>query len=287
MSVTLESLLANSERLGSFPAIVHRINDAVEDPRFSLDEVGQIVQEDPVLSARLLRIANSSFYSQRFPIDTIARALAVIGTKQLKELVTATYVMNTFSAQFHNDLDTKSFWKHCIACGVACRALATARREANVERFYLMGLLHDLGKVLLFTELGDQSAKMLKNHQQNGIPLYQMERDQLGFDHADLGGRLLERWKLPMEIHQPVSYHHKPAEDAECPLESAILHLADIISIGLRPGSGGQALIPPLNNDAWQVLHLPTSILPELFNIIRLQYFDAVAIFLDDHAADG
>ncbi len=284
MSVSLESLLAASERLGSFPTIVHRINEAVEDPRFSLDQVGEIVQEDPVLSARLLRIANSSFYSQRFPIDTISRALAVIGTSQLKELVTATYVLNTFSAPFKSGLESGSFWKHCIACGVACRALATARREPNVERYYLMGLLHDLGKVLLFTELGNESAALLKRHQESGIPLYQLERDTFGFDHAKLGGRLLEQWKLPLEIHCPVHHHHAPMENEECLLESAILHLADLIAIGLRPGTSGQTVIPPLQPQAWEYLHLPSSILPELFSIIRRQYFDAVIIFLDDNA---
>lgn len=279
MAIDLEEVLISANELASFPAIVNRINLAVESHSYSLDQVAGIINEDPALSARLLKVANSSFYSFPQPVYTITRAITMIGMKQLRDLVYATTVMNLFTGLPEGMVDMDSFWRHSIACGVAARVIAIARRESNVERCYLVGLLHDIGRLVIYSQLPDLAVRILKRSRVDGILLHQAEQNALGFDHALLGSRLLKNWNLPPGMVLPVMYHHQPLNAEDYAVESAMVHVADIIAHGLRLGGGGEIFVPPLDPQAWQLIDLPATIAPTLFKRVREQYRDAVNLF--------
>ncbi|MBF0622715.1 MAG: HDOD domain-containing protein [Magnetococcales bacterium] len=282
MAIDLDQLVASTEHLASFPAIVHQINHAVDDPRSSLDDIGLIIQEDPGLTARLLKIANSSFYNCPFPIDTIPRALTMIGTKQLKDLVAATFAIRVFGDMSKSGVDMHSFWRHSIACGSAARSIATLRREVNVEKYYLIGLLHDVGRLVLYQRFPDVIRKIILFCKEKDMLLYEAERKALGFDHAMLGGRLLAKWKLPPELHVPVGNHHAPVPTEDYFLETSIVHVADIMAQTLRHGTSGERFIPPPFNEAWEKINLPTSVVPQILQQTESQYADAVRVFLGE-----
>ena len=282
MASEIDKLIIQTNSIASFPEIVHRVNMAVDSPRFSLDRVGKIISEDPVLSARLLKIANSSLYGFPVKVDTIARALTLIGTKQLRDLITASMVIDMFNGKLKPLISMESFWRHSIACGVAARVIATARREANVERYYLTGLLHDIGLLVIYAQLPEQATTILQRSKEEKILMCEAEHDLLGFDHAELGGELLRNWNLPPDLHEPVSRHHTPSQSTDYQLEAAIVHVADILVMSMRLGGSGEVRISAFEPASWELIELPDSTVPQIMEHVEIQYQDALKAFLPD-----
>jgi HD-like signal output (HDOD) protein len=197
MSLEARDLVKSAGSISSLPMIFNRINDAVNNPRSSIADIGRVISEDPGLTARLLRIVNSAFYSFPSKIDTISRAVTIVGTQQLRDLALATSVMKVFKGIPEDLINMEAFWCHSIGCGITARVLASHRREANLERYFVTGMLHDIGRLLLFMNLPKQSRAALMRCQQSEELLYQVERKEIGFDHATVGSALLQAWNLP------------------------------------------------------------------------------------------
>lgn len=275
----LEELIGSMTGLVSLPDVFHRIDAAVENPCSTLDQIAAIIMEDQGLAARLLKIANSSFYSFPQPVETITRALTVVGTGQLRDLVMATTAVNQFQGVSAELINIADFWRHSIACGLASRVIATYRREANVESFYVAGLLHDVGRLAFFLARPKIAAVFLMQSRKNEHLLLQTEKTGMGFDHAEIGGALLSKWKLPERLQAPVRWHHAPLGSERFPIESAVVHVADIVAHGLRLGSSGETFIPPLDPFAWDRLGLAPGLLPAIAKQVEKQYTEAVRLF--------
>jgi len=259
----------------SLPMIFTRIDEAVNNPRSSLAEIGRIISEDSSLTARLLKIVNSAFYSFPTRIETISRAVTVVGTQQLRDLALATSVMKLFQGIPADLMNMEAFWKHSIGCGVSARILATRRREANVERFFVAGILHDIGRLALCLNEGDWMRGALGRCHASGELLYKVELEELGFDHAGLGRALLENWKLPASLEETVAYHHNPIAASRFPVEAAVVHVADIIAHAMQLGNSGEQLVPPLNPQAWDRTGISPEQLPDILNHIDRQFSEA------------
>ncbi|MBF0609949.1 MAG: HDOD domain-containing protein [Magnetococcales bacterium] len=275
----LDRMIEASANLVSLPDVFHRINAAVEHPFSTLDQIAAIIMEDPGLTARLLKIANSSFYGLPHPVETISRALTVVGTRQLRDLVMATVAVNQFNGVPDNLLNISDFWRHSITCGLAARVIATYRREANVESFYVAGLLHDVGRLLFFMIRPEVSAKLMEDAKSQGLLLHQVEKQSVGFDHAEIGGALLAKWKLPDRLCQMVRWHHQPSL-AESHMEAAtVIHIADILAQSLRRGFSGEWFVPPLDVKAWESSGLSPNMIPTIAKQVEKQYGVAVHLF--------
>ena len=172
------------------------------------------------------------------------------------------------------------FWRHCIATGVAARVIATYLRESNVEYFYVMGLLHDIGYLIIYTRLPEVAESILNESKETRALLYDLERKALGFDHADVGSALLQYWKIPDRLREPVALHHKPAASHIYPRETAILHISDVIVHGMRLGFSGEQIIPKIDHEAWSRIGITINVLPVLMQQIEKQYEDAVDVFM-------
>jgi HD-like signal output (HDOD) protein len=228
------------------------------------------------LTARLLKIVNSAFYSFPSKIETISRAVTVVGTQQLRDLALATSVMKLFKGVPPDLISMEPFWRHSIACGVAARVLATHKREANIERFFVAGILHDIGRLVLCMKEPDWMRSALGRCHASGELLYKVEDEELGFDHASLGRILLENWKLPASLVETVAYHHNPEAAARFPVEAADVHVADIIAHALQLGSSGERFVPPLSPLAWERAGMSMGQLPGAIEQVDRQYREAV-----------
>ena len=260
----------------SLPMIFTRIDEAVNNPRSSLADIGRVISEDSSLTARLLKIVNSAFYSFPSKIETISRAVTVVGTQQLRDLALATSVMKLFQGIPPDLINMEAFWKHSIACGVAARVLAAHKREANIERFFVAGILHDIGRLILCMKDPDWMRSALGRCHASCELLYKVEIEELGFDHASLGRVLLENWKLPASLVETVAYHHNPEAAARFPIEAAVVHLADIIAHAMQLGSSGERFVPPLSPLAWERAGMSAGQLPAAIEQIDRQYREAV-----------
>ena len=234
-----EELVARCDGITSLPAIYQRLDEAINDPYSDLSRIAAILSEDSSLSARLLRLANSAMYSFPSRVETVSRAVTIIGTKQLRDLVLATCVIEQFRDIPQQLVDMESFWRHSIATGIAARVIATYRREANVERYYVLGLLHDIGRLVMYLQIPQQASQALELSASSQIPLYQAERQLLDFDHAAVGSILLKKWKLPGSLQEGVGYHHKPQLSSRYPEDAATVHIADIVANAFKLGSSG------------------------------------------------
>ena len=281
MSLDHRLLAMQVDNVASLPMIFVRINEVVNSPRSSMGEIARVISEDAGLSTRLLRLANSAFYSFPSRIETITHALTIIGTRQMRGLALATSVMTVFKNIPKELIDMESFWRHSIACGVTARVLATHRRESNIERYFVAGVLHDIGRLMLCQNRPELVKEALVRSQESSELLIVVEKDIIGIDHATLGGALLRQWKLPASLVEMVTYHHRPMAAARFPTGVALMHLADVVTHVAQLGNSGERFIPPLNHDAWTGLGLATSSLSLVMDQVEQQYDSAVRVILD------
>jgi len=278
---TLEGILRKTTTVYSLPLFMNVLNDAINDPRSSLPGIGKIISEDQGLTARLLKLANSPLFGYHSKIDSISRALALIGTQQVRDLALALSVMELFRGIPEDLIDLKSFWKHNISCGIVARNIAKLRRETNQERFFVTGMMHDIGILLMAVAEPRVVTDILRRRRREEGLLFQVEKDVLDFDHAAVGGGLLRKWGFPESIAEPVKWHHKPRASARYPLEAAVVHLADVICNGLEVNLASNWQVSPLDPVSWERLDISISQLENIVQQSELQMESTFAVLVE------
>lgn len=245
-SVGLDLLLAEVDKLVSLPDIYYRLEETIVEPTSTTDSIADLLRSDPDLSARMLRVANSAFYSFPTQIETVERAVSTIGLRQIRELVLVTSVIKAFEGIPPNTVNMTTFWEHSVAVAIMARALGQHLRLAEAESFYIPGLLHDIGRLLMYLKLPGLMHDLLQRCKTEQSCMFQLETEVLGYSHADIGARLLQNWRLPASIWEPVGMHHDPEQGGEFQLAACMIHIADAWvnthHIG-RSGDGVELLI--------------------------------------------
>jgi len=275
-----KDLITGSTRVSSLPEIFMMINEVVNDPTSSFSDISRVVNLDPALSARLLKIVNSSFYSFPSNIDTVTHAISVIGTEQLHDLALATTILSTFKGIPDTIVNMNLFWRHSMGVAIIARNLAIHCRETNPERFFLAGILHDIGRLIILENLPEESKEIVSRQTEVGGIMWQIEREVLGFDHADVGAALARAWKLPLSLEEIIGNHHNPARSKRYPLETTIIHLADIIAKAMELGTSGDIHVSPLDEKSWEQLKLPIGIFSALWNQVETQFNESIDVVL-------
>ncbi|KAA0893264.1 HDOD domain-containing protein [Oryzomonas rubra] len=279
--ITLERLVEQTRTIYSLPYFYERFNEAINHPRSSIADIAKIIIEDQGLTARILKLANSPLFGYYSRVDSITKAVTIIGTQQLRDLAFAASAMGVFKGIPDDLMNMALFWRHSIACGIIARNLATCLRESNVERFFVAGILHDVGQLILCAAIPETAGELLALSRSRQEHYHHTERDQLGFDHADLGGALLQAWKLPANIFEPVACHHTPRSAAQFPLESAIVHLAEIVCQAFEFGASGEWCVSPLDPAAWDRLGMPVNILATILKQSEPQIEETFDILME------
>lgn len=285
-AMSIESLLEGVSAVPSLPLFHARLDEAINHPRSCIADIAKIISEDQGLTARILKLANSPLFGYFSKIDTITQAVTIIGVQQVRDLALAISVMGMFEGIPEDLITMELFWKHSIASGLSARILATSQRESNLERFFVAGILHDIGRLVMFINIPDICREMIEISRNEDRLLYEVERDRLGFDHGDLGGALLQRWKIPARVAEPVACHHRCLHSGQYPRESFILHLGDLISHALEFGSSGEACVPRLDTLTWEQFGLSPNLFPSLVREIDIQFAETVKI-LDVRSDNG
>ncbi|TVM14856.1 HDOD domain-containing protein [Oceanidesulfovibrio indonesiensis] len=253
-------LVRRHVNLASLPDIYYRVVEVISDPKSSAATISDVISKDVSLSAKLLKLVNSPFYGFPSKIDSINRAVALLGFNELATLAHGITVIRHFEDMPLDGLDMHSFWKHSVACGLIARALAGRRPGLSEERFFVAGLLHDIGRLVMLKEIPHLMGKAMLHAAENNLEMWRAERDILGYDHGMVAGFLMEEWLMPVDLRSMVSRHHSPVR-AENTFETSFIHLADIMTIAMEMGCSGTCLVPPLQADVWDVLDLPQGLL--------------------------
>jgi len=279
--ITIERLVAETRTVYSLPFFYERLSEAINHPRSSIDDIARIITEDQGLTARILKLANSPMFGYYSRVDSITRAVTIIGTQQLRDLALASSVIKVFHGIPEELISMASFWQHSIACGIIARNLATYLRESNVERFFVAGILHDVGQLIMCTTVPDTVRALSERSRESGQLYFCAEQELLGFDHADVGCALFREWKIPTSIVEPVACHHAPALATQFPLQTAVIHLSDIICQGMQFGQSAEWFVPPLAEAAWDRLGMPISMLGTILKQSEPQIHETFTILTE------
>jgi HD-like signal output (HDOD) protein len=227
----------------------------------SLEPVAEVIMRDPSLAARLLQVANSSFFGQRREVDTVSRSLLVLGLQMVENLVLATNAFDTLDFDGLPNLTAKELWKHSLACGAIARHIAERQHkpESFQETAMLAGTLHDLGKLVLAKYVAKQYSKVLLAAHESQDHLFELDSQLLGTDHSAIGGHLAEWWNLPPKIVEAVRWHHAPNESKIDPRLTHLVHLSNALAHQLELGSSGPKKPAVIDERNYKIIALPKS----------------------------
>ena len=247
-------------KLPEIPSVISELNEVIATPLSSAQDIANVVNNSPSLAATLLKIVNSALYSCPARIDNLSQAVTLIGTSEIYGLALYISVMSTFDKIPKKIINMYAFLRHSIACSIIARTLAAHKNLPQTEQLFVSGLLHDLGRVLLYIYFPEDSLNILSYSRESDKLLYEVENEYLDCNHTHFAKHLMQRWKLPLILVNNVLYHHNPSA-AQLPIPATIVHLADIIANGLGIGSSGERFVPPLDYKAWEHLGLASNVL--------------------------
>jgi len=281
----LERLL-DEVSLISLPDIYYKIMDLLDSRHCSAHHLAEVVSKDSSLAARLLRLVNSPFYGFSARVDTVSRAIALLGLDKLTTLAQGIAVIRAFDSISSELLDMEKFWKHSIACGVYARLLASQQAELSEERFFVAGLLHDIGRLVLIKTWPELFAGAIRSSLGEKMPLYQAEKQVFGLDHAALAGLLCAQWRFPSGLVSMIQAHHAPGASDNA-FEASVIHVADIMAHAMGVGTSGNAFVPALDHRGWEALHVSPGTLSTITVQARHQLADILETFLSSGRGHG
>ena len=276
----IDLLVGEVDKLVSLPDVYYRLESLIENPSSSISDFSKVLSSDPDLCARLLSLVNSAFYSFPASIETVDKAIQIIGVRQIRELVLATSIIKVFNKMPLGMINMRSFWEHSVAVGVMAKSIGQYCNISQPERFYVSGLLHDIGRLVFFIKLPGLMHELLIQREAREEYLYILEQESLGYTHAEVGGRLLENWRVPLSIHEPISFHHKPEGSLEFTQVTAAVHVADVWVNKHQVGSSGERFAIPLSDFALEQLNLQSYELDEIWVLAEDAMKDVMAQFL-------
>ena len=230
-------VLAMGKDLPTLPGVVLELHTALDDELVSQTEISGIINRDPPLATRLLRLANSAAFNCGTPVGDVSSAIQLLGVRQVRLLCVALSVVKVFS-NGQGVLEHRSFWRHSAAVARAVRELARRLGYTGtpLAHLYIGGLLHDVGLLLLDQYFPQKLRHSLDMAQDGDEPLWRIESFVLGTDHGELGGLLLGRWMLPESIVSMVADHHHPKESPKKYRDPCwLIYAAEVICSGLGP----------------------------------------------------
>lgn len=254
----LEELIDGTTQIPTIPTLLTQVTKIVESPDGSAKQAGNLIEKDPAIATRILRLVNSPFYGLRRSVSSIHLACSILGLNVIKNLVVQASVLQTFEAEEASGFDATWLWDHSFKTAVACRMLAERSPIAHglsKEDAYTCGLIHDIGKMILLASQRERFVEALALSHASSVPLAKAESALFGFHHAHIGGLLAQRWKLAPAVQAAVAYHHSPATDPTDWARGFLVQAANTFAHKAASQNGGYRG-DLCDEDALEALHL-------------------------------
>lgn len=246
----LRGKVENIQTLPTIPTVLKQILGVIEDPKTSLQDIGQFISNDPVLTMKILKMVNSPIYGFPGRISSVSQGVVLLGLNVVKGLLLGVSVF---------DLMQKAMiglWEHSLGCAVVARILAKREGIKEFEEVFVAGLLHDLGKVIFILLYAPEYEKLISLAGRKDILIFEAENQLFGVTHADVATWVTEKWSFPRNLVEVVGNHHKPGVSRYTRMETAIVHLSDILVRARGFGFAGDPGVPAVNQAAWKLLGL-------------------------------
>jgi putative nucleotidyltransferase with HDIG domain len=230
------------------PEIVLRITSMVDDPAVRISDIGQVIAKDPAITAKVLRVANSSFYGLKQPVISLDQAAAVVGGRSLRNIAMQASLMGRYEHLGQKyQFDLPGLWAHSIFTARLCQELGKRLPQAcdlGPEELYTCGLLHDVGKAVLLDALGEEYDAVYKTARDTGVAIHVVEERVLSFTHVEVGAVVAQRWQLPAAVSRAIQFHHGPKGEILTTPSIAVVALCDQIAYRMESPDFFSALKP-------------------------------------------
>lgn len=277
-----QQLAQEVEKLFSLPDVAIRLNELIDCPDTTIQELVDVVQLDTGIAATVLRLANSAWYGLPSKVDTISRAITLIGQRALRDLVLSTSVITTFKGISSEFVDMRDFWDNSVTCGVVTRNLAQRVGIRESERMFLAGLLHKVGRLAFYASRPVQYRQVLQDRKNGEAAIIAAERAVFGFDYAQLGAALLCAWRVPSALDEVIEYQLDPLRAPNQVQEAAIVHMAADIAFHMAPDIKARFQLGEYNltfrESVWESLDLERGVLAEIMQNSLIQSFELLEI---------
>jgi putative nucleotidyltransferase with HDIG domain len=240
-----QAFIEDARELPVMPPVAAEVMRKAEDPDTAVKEIAELISRDAALAVRVLKIANSSFYAMAREVQTMQQAIMLLGYSTLRSVVVAASMKDVFA---HFGLAERLLWEHAVAAAVAANRLAREVGGMNPDELFLAGLLHDVGRLVMYSQDARRYQEVLKAIYAEGGDPIALERKHFGFDHCEVGRLLLEKWRLPARLGAAVGGHHDPDSVAGTAGEKPLAALLQVVDrICLREGMGRRKPEPELD----------------------------------------
>lgn len=251
----LRTIINSVSGLPTLPQAYLEIREILSEEDVSIEKLSDSINRSPSISTRILRWANSSIFGQKAEVDTVNRAVLVLGLDMVGGLALSQSVMDSLACEEPelSLFNRSQFWLHANACGATSKLLIErVTRERRVSANALTaGLLHDLGKLVSDLYLREPFARALQEAADRESILYEAEKEAIGATHAEIGHYLSEWWNLPQYLSDVIWWHHTPSTAERNEDLVAAVHVADVLVQGFSIGRSGNAALPELDEDAF------------------------------------
>ncbi|MCX6155587.1 MAG: HDOD domain-containing protein [Candidatus Kapabacteria bacterium] len=274
-------IAAAIDEFPTLPTVYSSLLELLSDMNTKVSDVANLISKDQSTVMKVLKTANSSFYGFSNKVTSITNAITLLGYNEMKNIVLSLTLINLFKNtklnQFINPVD---FWKHSIAVGIVARRLGISMGSSGAENFFLGGLLHDIGKLVIYLHFSTDYGKALQHSRTFRVPLHEAEKKTLGFSHCELGGLIAEKWNMPIEIQNAIGYHDTGYINGVFEQTAAVVHVSNIAAKILLLGDGGNPVLDKPSKGVLEKLNLPEDTFVNNLTAIINEYKSSLKLFL-------
>ena len=277
-ALVLDDIVRKLQDLPSLPAVVMELLGSIDQEDVDICVLAKKVSHDQALTAKTLRLANSSLYGLQVKVTTIQQAITYLGFQTTRNLITAAAVTGCFAQGQCPGFDDKAFWRHSIAAAACCRVIAR-RVRFNQDVAFTAGLLHDIGRLVLVSSFPIQYSEVLAYQRQKDVGTLDAEQAVMGIDHVVAGGALAGHWNFSDTMRMAITYHHDP-DAPGAGILATIVHVANAIVHALDLAGDEDELVPTVSASAWTALGLNEEAYLHVFRETELQFEEITLVLM-------
>jgi putative nucleotidyltransferase with HDIG domain len=226
------------KEIPTLPTIYQQLFQMLQDPNVEVSEIAEVISKDQSLAAKVLHLVNSAFYAKNEKINTISRAVVILGFQAVRTATLATGVFDYFEGENEKEEESLAqYWKHSIAVASICQVIARETGKAQPEEAFVIGLLHDTGKLVMKNYFPQDFQEVIETLKNNPTSWYEAERSLFRVDHAIIGKAIFRSWKFPENVIEAIQLHHNPSPKCSNPELVALVHLADYLAYQVGQGA--------------------------------------------------
>jgi len=263
----LKQVIMDTKTLPTLPGVIIRLNALSEDEKSTIHEMANIVTSDQVLSARILRLANSPSYGFN-RVSTISNAMILLGVNVVKSLALSSTFLEIM------EKNSLGLWEHSLGVAAAANLIARKLAMPECEEIATAALLHDIGRIVIGLKCSKESEQIIQLAKEKQIYLSEAERQVLGTDHAEIGGWLAKSWFLPEKLSDPISFHHDVTLSMNHRIKVSVVQVADVLVKASGFGDSGDNHVPRIQQEAWDALGMTELLLAEIIEELEEKLID-------------